>query len=36
MGKWRDFRHEMTTELLLFAYMMTWVVALLVTFKLTN
>lgn len=36
MGKWRDFRRGMSTELFLLAYAMAWVVALLLTFMLTN
>jgi hypothetical protein len=36
MSRWRDFRRDMATELLLLAYAMSWVVALLVTFLLTT
>ncbi len=36
MSKWRDFQRAMSTELFLLAYAMAWVVALLVTFMLTN
>ncbi len=36
MNKWRDFRREMTTELLLLAYVIAWGIALLVTHLLTN
>jgi hypothetical protein len=36
MGRWRDFRRDMATELILLAYAMAWVVALLVTHLLTN
>lgn len=36
MSRWRDFRREMATELLLLAYALAWVVALLVTSLLTT
>ena len=36
MSRWRDFRHDMATELFLLAYAMAWVVTLLVTLLLTT
>jgi len=36
MSRWRDFRRDMAAELFFFAYAMAWVVALLLTFMLTN
>lgn len=36
MNRWRDFRRGMRTELLLLAYMIAWVIALLLTHMLTE
>lgn len=36
MSIWRDLRRDMGMELLLFAYLITWAVALLVTVMLTK
>jgi hypothetical protein len=36
MSRWRDFQHEMRTELLLLAYVIAWVIVLFVTHMLTE
>jgi hypothetical protein len=36
MCKWRDFRRDMLTELILLAYVVTWVAVLLVTHLLVE
>jgi hypothetical protein len=36
MNKWRDFWHDMATELILFAYAIAWGGALLLTHLLTK
>jgi hypothetical protein len=36
MSRWRDFQHEMRTELLLLAYVIVWVIVLFVTHMLTE
>ena len=36
MRRWRDFLQQMTTELILLAYVIAWVAVLLVTHVLTK